>query len=767
MMSRLRPPDSPAPPLLAADPAGGALVGVASTLPLSGRPVIEALARLRWRGNGRGGGVALAGCFPQLPDQYALNIALCAARLREQAHLRAEVERAFVTPYFDIFEAEFQPEAGDYRQLPGLAAEPPLVVRYFVRVKVPLLIDFAARNNLADLRQAEDEFVSRHAARLNRTYYPGPDEGRAFVLSHGRDMIVLKAIGCAEDVARYYRLETFRAHVWLGQQTYATCTHVGGSGPFAARDEALAFCGRIANYHALATFARQRGYRPRFRADGELAAMLFDFYTRVCGYPLELAMEAMLPDDPASTPPAALKSMPLSRQAVAALHHTHAHSAIEGPAFFAVARRLEGARAWQLVAALDSEAAHPNAFALQEGLLANGEWYGVGMVATERAALEGAFAIAASEQERLCPIPDRVWTAHRPLPDPARPIIADDAGAGAYSFTVRGEGRPYEPQGLTLACADKFGRVVATDRARTHRDGARQRGRDAVSLTAALGTEDAPQSDPDRAIIPALREGQVEAAYTAARTVLRDGSFAALGAWLDRVVALASTDPALRAPAIALLSALHDRRDDTGVKKRSAVLALLRRGLDVLFNAVPLETGEAPPAEAAPYADRRLTWAALAMRGAPLPPVADGTLYIDAVDLPLEGAESAARALVRAHEAGWRHVVVFGCKGDRLLAAGLGASAGLRVDIYGTAGDYLAAGLDGATVHVHGSAQDFAGHQMRGGALVVYGDVGQGLLHDATGGAVCVSGRVGPRALVGAASTLRVTLGGKEINLTR
>ncbi len=703
---------------LKADPAGGGLVGIASTLSFSGRPVIEALVRLRWRGNGRGGGVALVGCFPGLSDHYTLNIAL-----RERL-LRAEVERAFIEPYFDIADAEFQPELDDYRQLAGLVLRPPVVVRYFVRVTPPALTDFAARNGFTDPVRAGDEFVYQIAARLNRALYAGRRDWQAFVLSHGRDMMILKAAGFAEDVARFYRLDEMQAHIWLGSQTYATHTHPGGANPFPGADAALALSGGFANSHALTTYVRQRGYAPLFQSDAELAAMLFDFYSRACAYPIDLALEAALP-----TPADGLDRLPEARRNLYhALGQAHAHGAPAGPAFFLIARKDCRSRAGQLIAAVDPQATRSNVFALQEGTLGSGEPYGVGVVASERQVAEATFERIAEEQSAVCPVPDQIWSAHSR-------ISGEEGDGGAYIFTVAlGQAVP------TLTCADKFGRPIVTDRARTHRD---------FHYTPIIARELKPR--PDAEVSAAFRAGKVEAIYAEVREAIRGWSFAALGSWLDQVVALASADPALHGPAVQLLTLLHDRKYDTGVKKRSAALALLRRGLDVLFNAPTTDAAVADPADP----DRRLTWVTLVTRGAPTP--TEGTLYIDAADLPLEGPDSLAQVLVRVYRAGWRRVVLFGCKGDRFVGSGLGPdSAGLRVDLYGTPGDYLAAGLDGAAIHVHGSAQDMTGHLMTRGTLVIHGDVGQAFLYGARGGEAYVLGEVGARAFADAGGALRV-----------
>ncbi|MCZ7546019.1 MAG: hypothetical protein M5R40_21960 [Anaerolineae bacterium] len=554
------PAHTPAPPDHAppSSPVDGGLVGIASTLPVSGRPTIEALSRLRWRGNGRSGGVAVAGCFPVgLADVCALNIALSAR------HLRAEIEREFIAPHFDIVEAEFQPDLGDFRALAGLPSRPPVVVRYFVRARQDALAEFAAQQGLAALDRAEDEFVYWSATRINRALYTGHPERRAFVLSYGRDLMILRAAGYAEDVARYYRLDEMPAHVWLGHQSYATRTEPAGANPFPAVDVAAALSGGLVNYDALATYVRQRGYLPLFRSDAELTAALFDFYRRACAYPLDLALEALYP-----TPRDGLGGAPQARrEAYRAVQRTHVHGALAGRVAFAVARACREARGWELIAAIDPERQHAHAFGLQEGTLWGGERYGVGVVASELQAVEAVFAAIAEEQSAVCPIPDKTWSAGSLDGDFAGSAAGGAIGGAAYSFTVA----PQEDGGLRLWCADRYGRAITTDRARMHRD---------PRYASAAPSE----LDPSPAEVAAtLRTDDVDSAYARARAAVREWGFILLGSWLDGVVTLAASDPALRWPAIQLLTWLHDRPIDIGVKKRSAALAMLRRGLEVLF----------------------------------------------------------------------------------------------------------------------------------------------------------------------------------------
>ena len=52
--------------------------------------ISQAAERMHNRGNGKGGGVAVAGCFPKHPDHFALHVALL------DPETRGEVEREYV-----------------------------------------------------------------------------------------------------------------------------------------------------------------------------------------------------------------------------------------------------------------------------------------------------------------------------------------------------------------------------------------------------------------------------------------------------------------------------------------------------------------------------------------------------------------------------------------------------------------------------------------------------------------------------------------------
>ncbi|MFZ5821099.1 MAG: glutamate synthase, partial [Chloroflexota bacterium] len=87
-------------------------------------------------------------------------------------------------------------------------------------------------------------------------------------------------------------------------------------------------------------------------------------------------------------------------------------------------------------------------------------------------------------------------------------------------------------------------------------------------------------------------------------------------------------------------------------------------------------------------------------------------------------------------------------------------SSGVRIDVYGSSGDYLASGLDGMEIHVHGNAQDQLCQIMKSGKLVVHGDVGQTFGYAAKGGDVYVLGNAAGRPMINAVGKPRVVING-------
>jgi glutamate synthase domain-containing protein 3 len=117
--------------------------------------------------------------------------------------------------------------------------------------------------------------------------------------------------------------------------------------------------------------------------------------------------------------------------------------------------------------------------------------------------------------------------------------------------------------------------------------------------------------------------------------------------------------------------------------------------------------------------------------------------------------------MAEAFHRGWSRFIVFGIKGQRFHGCGLGPNSGeVRIDIYGSSGDYLGSGIDGLSIYVHGNTQDQVGQIMKSGKMVIFGDTGQTFMYGAKGGEVYVMGNAAGRPLINAVGKPRVVING-------
>jgi glutamate synthase domain-containing protein 3 len=112
-------------------------------------------------------------------------------------------------------------------------------------------------------------------------------------------------------------------------------------------------------------------------------------------------------------------------------------------------------------------------------------------------------------------------------------------------------------------------------------------------------------------------------------------------------------------------------------------------------------------------------------------------------------------------EAGFRNLMLAHCHGQRFIGSGLGVDTSqMRIDVFGSPGDYLASGLDGAQITVHNNGQDQLAQIMKAGRLVVHGDVGQTFMYGAKGGEAYILGNAAGRPLINAVGKPRVVING-------
>jgi glutamate synthase domain-containing protein 1/glutamate synthase domain-containing protein 3 len=708
------------------DEGGCGVTGFACSVPVGGKHIFEPSKQMHNRGNGRGGGIAAMGFDPEslgisseiLEQDYILQIAV----LKDQ--IIGDIEKRFIRPLFTVHLAEQLAHVKDYRDIPGLEVQPPDVFRYFVRVRPDALRAFRAKNGLKGMskREAEDEFVYQNSFNINKTYYDAYGEQRAFVLSHGRNLFVLKIVGYAEQVVQYYQLENFTAHVWIAHQRYPTkgrVWHPAGAHPFIGLNEALVHNGDFANYHSVTEYLAQANIYPQFLTDTEVSALLFDLYSRTYHYPLEYIIEALAP-----TLERDFTQLPSQKQRVyRAIQAAHIHGSPDGPWFFIIARNdVENGRL-QLIGITDTGMLRPQVFALHDGDVQ------VGLICSEKQAVDATLESLAHEDPRFGTVADRYWNA--------RGGSHTDGGAFIFSLDEHEEGAHQR----RLTCIDKFGREIRAPENQIPyhpnkvypRVGGEKRHRIGLSSFFQLQRSDL--------LYEYVREG------------IKEWHYGDLTDCLKEIEAWASNGDGHFEVSLAALTSLLDRRYPTFDKKRRSILQLVNQTVQGMLRNLPFleENGVS--------SYRLVDWKTRQLIRAPLGH--EKGLVIDANQFPPEGEACDSRLLVEAFFMGWRRFVVFGLKGQRFHGSGLGPNShDVHIDLYGSSGDYLGSGIDGLTLAVHGNAQDQVGQIMKSGKIVIYGDTGQTFLYGAKGGEVYVMGNAAGRPLINAVGKPRVVING-------
>lgn len=697
---------------------GCGVIGVASTVPIKGRHLLQSLVQMHNRGNGKGGGIAAIGLSARqlgvpkrvLEDYYILQIAYL------DPGCRKELEKEFVEPYFDVYIAEELPSIGNYKSI-GLEVKPPTVWRYLVKVDEDVLERFIERNGLwgIDPRRAEDELIFRNSFALNKKYYASLGEKKAFVVSHGKDMIVLKIVGYAEQVVKYYQLEELEARVWIGHQRYPTkgkVWHPGGAHPFIGVHDALVHNGDFANYYSITEYLRQRNYYPLFLTDTEVAALYWDLLTRMYRYPLEYAIEAIAP-----TTERDFYMLPEEKRKVyRAIQVTHIHGSPDGPWFFIIGRNDPYNRRYQLIGITDTSMLRPQVFALQEG------YAKIGLIASERQAIDALLRSLAMDDDRFYPLADLYWYARG----------GSYTDGGAFIFTVDHDGKD-------LVCTDKFGKIIATNKRKkpcrsTCRMTVRRPGRRSVERIDQLLSKSPNYMDIYRYVVENLAEWSYDDVFYVA----------------DRVRAFGERGDLEAEAAIKALTLLIDCRYYMGDKKRSCLVSIFEDKLfELLSSMPPIRLGRA-------YC--LINWETRNMLRPPKSP--RQVLVIDAHDFAPEGDDGICGLVDEACMMGWSRIIAYNFKGQRNFGAGLIAKNRIRIDVYGRVGDCLAAFADGAEFYVHGSVQDSVAYCFRSGKIVIYGDAGKAFEYGAKGGVAFILGDLIDRPLINAVGSATAVVNG-------
>jgi glutamate synthase domain-containing protein 1/glutamate synthase domain-containing protein 3 len=646
---------------------GCGVVGLACDEKISGKHIRQALVQMHNRGNSKGGGVAAFGLDEKqlgvrreiLDEDYLVQIAFLDPGIRKQ------VEQEFIFSNLEVDTFYQLPHLCDYQNVEGLAVQPPEVWRYFCRVKEKALGQFKQTNNLdsLDRRKVEDEYIYQNTYKLNEKFYKSLGDKKAFVLSHGRNMIILKIVGYAEQVIEYYQIEDLKAHIWIGHQRYPTkgkVWHPGGAHPFMGMDEALVHNGDFANYYSITEYLAQRNIYPLFLTDTEVSILLFDLLNRIYEYPLEYIIEAIAP-----TTERDFEMLPEAKRKIyRAIQTAHIHSSPDGPWFFIIGRTDIKEKSYQLLGITDTSMLRPQVFALQE----NG--VNIGLVASEKQAIDATLRSLHQEDQRFLPYADIYWNARG----------GSYTDGGAFVFSVKED---------RLIVTDKFGNRVTSNK--------------------------------DTNCPP---------------------------------VQLAAVEPEeiFDSEKIGALTQTIDHRWKISICDRVRNVTKAEKSLNDIFLSIRAHKREGDIFHYLDWPNKDLLTS---------PKTRQEFLVVNCENFPSEGSGSASRLIVEAYQRGWKNFTTFNWRGQRFCGCGLGSrSNDVRIDVYGSSGDYLGSGLDGAQVFVHENAQDQVAQIMKSGKLVIYGDVGQTFMYGAKGGEAYVLGNAAGRPLINAVGSPRVVING-------
>ena len=478
--------------------------------------------------------------------------------------------------------------------------------------------------------------------------------------------------------------------------------------------EAFVHNGDFANYHSVVEYLEQRGRQPLFLTDTEVAVLLFDLLNREYSYPLEYIIEAMAP-----TTELDFDMLPPEKQEIYhALQTSHIHGSPDGPWFFIIARTEPCENYLQLIGITDTSMLRPQVFALVES-----EGLQIGFIASEKQAIDATLKSLSEDDKRLPGVADKYWNARG----------GSYTDGGAFIFTIRGN------ETKTLECTNKFGDIVTIPDHQANCDFTAPitRPQDSDSQREKiLGA-----SKSSRTLFEFLKRGVKEWDYNELRWTVFE------------LTKYAKEDEQKKKNVVEGLTLINDLRYDTGNKKRSSVIHIVKEALHQIFD-------EAPPIEAKHKgAYHLIRWPNNDSFRAP--EREEDILIIDVVGFPPEGEGSSARLVAKAYKQGWKRFIIYNSQGHRFCGSGLGPqTAGVRIDIYDSPGDYLGSSMDGAELSIHGDGQDQLGQILKNGKLVVFGDVGQTFMYGAKGGEAYVLGNTAGRPLINAVGRPRVVING-------
>ena len=232
-------------------------------------PILRSIALMHERSNGLGGGFAAYGIYPENANDFAFHVMYYTSKARDETE-------ALLDKYCECVLDERLPT----RQVEGVK-DPPILWRYFLRPRPVPFTESACHS--------DEDYILQQVMRINS------DIEDAYVFSSGKNMGAFKAVGYAEEVGRFYRLDDYQAYCWIAHARFPTNTPGwwAGAHPFTLLDWSVVHNGEISSYGINRRYLEMFGYRCTMLTDTEVMAYLLDLLIRRHQLPIEIVAKIL------------------------------------------------------------------------------------------------------------------------------------------------------------------------------------------------------------------------------------------------------------------------------------------------------------------------------------------------------------------------------------------------------------------------------------------------------------------------------------------
>lgn len=240
----------------------------------NGKRVVDMITTMTDRENGLGAGYACYGLFPDMADQYCIQLLLDDEEAKES-----------VEEHFKSVASIIKDEEVFTRNVKGMKGPYPLIWRFFLDVPTEAI---KASPHLEN----EDDYIVDVVMHINEKI------NGAFCMSSGKNMAVFKGNGWSHEIAKFYDIaERYEGYMWLSHSRFPTNTPGwwGGAHPFNILDWSLCHNGEITSYGTNKRYVEMWGYKCTLLTDSEVVTYIWDLLCRKHGLPKLIASMAMAP----------------------------------------------------------------------------------------------------------------------------------------------------------------------------------------------------------------------------------------------------------------------------------------------------------------------------------------------------------------------------------------------------------------------------------------------------------------------------------------